>query len=190
MGLFVGVFRWEMGQVWVWSWVQGAVLSAQPLLCCRFSVVCRLCSSGIFILKDLIPTLTASIPTPDWEFILLCMVDWVIDECPCHLTVCLENLKSFCDAACPSSPSVCNRRETVLYPLRLICCLFASLSCLWALCSDEAVFSAGGFGYLSKTGQHRRGMAQREGSELGSLVSCKSWSLVDLNYWKLVFIAI
>lgn len=72
-----------------------------------------------------------------WEFILLCMVEWVIDECPCHLAVCLENLKSFCDAACPSSCSVCHRRETELSPWRSICCLFASLqSWLWALCSD------------------------------------------------------
>lgn len=46
----------------------------------------------------------------------------------------------------------------------------------------ESVFDGSGFGYLGRTEQHRRGMAQREGSDLGSLVSYKSWSLVELNY--------
>lgn len=176
-----------MAQVSVWSWGTGQQ-------CCQHSTlvmqvlqlsVCKLCCSVIFILRDFIPTLIASIPTPNWEFIL-CVVDWIIDECPCHLTVCLENLKSFWDAACPSSPSVCDRREAELYPLRSICCVFASLqSWLWALCSDEAVFDGSGFGYLSRAEQCRCGAAQREGSVLESLVSYKSWSLVDLDYWKL-----
>lgn len=135
--------------------------------------MCKLCCSVVFILKGFIPTLISSIPTPNWEFILPCMVEWVIDQCPCHLTVCLGDLKSFCDAACPSSPSVLIEERLNFIPQ---VCL---QSWLWALCSGEAVFNGSGFGYLSRAEQHRRGVAQREGSDLGSLVSYKLWSLVD-----------